>query len=100
MKNKTLEILNNLKSEINNLIKADMPTEDINNITDLSKKVDEAIQEHTNLETELHDTKEALIDTIKSTGHTSSPDDETKEDTPKSFDEIMKEELINVKKEK
>lgn len=95
------EYITNLKSSLQSLITKDSPTEFIEKVSSIDKQIDEVVSAHELTTQELQDTKEALVNHVKSTGFIKPDKDDSNEvETPKSLDDIMKDSLEQFKEEK
>ena len=95
------EYIKNVKSSLQSLITKDSPTEFIEKISSIDKQIDEVVSAHELTTQELQDTKEALVNHVKSTGFNKPGKDDSNEvETPKSLDDIMKDSLEQFKEEK
>lgn len=93
--------ISNLKSSLKSLIDGNSSAEFIEKISSLDKDIDEVVNAHEETTKELTETKEALINHVKSTGF-SNPSNEnpTEPNIPKSLDDIMQDSLKKFKEEK
>lgn len=95
------EYINNIKSSLQSLITKESSTEFIEKVSSIDKQIDDVVNAHELTTHELQDTKETLINHIKSTGFSKPAADNSNEvETPKSLDDIMKDSLEQFKEEK
>ena len=95
------ETIDNLKSSLKGLIDANSSAEFIEKISSLDKDIDNAVSAHEETEKELSETKEILINHVKTTGFSKpSQEEPNKIEAPKSLDEIMQDSLDKFKEEK
>lgn len=95
------EYIKNVKSSLQSLITKDSPTEFIEKVSSIDKQIDDVVNAHELTTQELQDTKEALVNHVKSTGFNKPAKDDSNEvETPKSLDDIMKDSLEQFKEEK
>ena len=95
------EYINNVKSSLQSLITKDSSTEFIEKVSSIDKQIDEVVSAHELTTQELQETKETLINHVKSTGFSKpAKDDSSEVETPKSLDEIMLDSLKEIKEEK
>lgn len=95
------DIINNFRSNLKGLLDGNSSAEFIEKVSSLDKDIDEVVNAHEETTKELTETKEALINHVKSTGF-SNPSNEnpTELDSPKSLDDIMQDSLKKFKEEK
>lgn len=94
------DIINNFRSNLKGLINGDSSAEFIEKVSSLDKDIDEVVNAHEETTKELTETKEALINHVKTTGF-SKPSNEnpTEPNIPKSLDDIMQDSLKKFKEE-
>lgn len=95
------DIINKFRSNLKDLLDKNSSAEFIEKVSSLDKDIDEVVNAHEETTNELNETKEALINHVKSTGFSKpSNEDPTKVEAPKSLDEIMQDSLLQFKEEK
>lgn len=94
------DIINNMKSSLKDLITPESSKEYIEKISSLDKSLDEVVSAHENTTKELQETKDLYIRSVKEFGFKNpSNDNPTKEEKPKTLDEIMNSNLDKIIKE-
>ena len=86
------EMIQAIKTKLNNQLSGESSSEEINRITELSSDLDKVQEEYNKLEKESVEIKNTLIDYVKRGGDTKTPpQDETQIKQPRSFEEILAE---------
>lgn len=94
------DIINNMKSGLKDLITPESSKEYIEKISSLDKSLDEVVGAHENTTKELQEIKDLYIKGVKEFGFKNpSNDNPTKEEKPKTLDEIMNSNLDKIIKE-
>ena len=91
------EKLDKINNSLNGLINNESPTELIAQIGDLKNEVASIEEDFNKLEKDHQATKDKLVEVVKGTSFSKPEDDDTGIE-PKSLDDILKDELVKVKK--
>lgn len=92
------EMIQNLKQKLNDSLKPESDSAEINRITELNKNLDDIQQEYTNLSKEYSEVKSTLIDYVKRGADTKTPpEDDTQVNTLPSFESYLIDKVKNKK---
>lgn len=83
------ELLQSIKTDIQATINADSSKEQIDKTNDICSNLDELAKTHEGTVTELHDIKDAYIKSIRQSGSSEKPKDETEPPQPRSLESIV-----------
>ena len=99
MENKFAEMIQGIKTKLNNQLSAESSADDINKITELSKDLDSVQEEYNKLQNDNAEIKKTLIDYVKrgSVDTKTPPADDTNIKQPRDFDTILDEIVKNKK---
>lgn len=91
------DLINNIKEFLKASLTSETPVEQVQKIGDLNKDLEDIENKYTKLVEENGKLKNTIIDSVKNGGTKTPPEDSSKGESPKTFEEIANQVVANRK---